>query len=135
MYDMIVVKDYDQMDSLHQILECPAQIYSPPYADVSIERLEEVSAAPVQPAITRPTKFAQETSRKRKRDEERVPASRDEEIARTHKKRRISIGIEDIINLEMPKSPRASRQQLQAHGKENLQPGNVYAFVFVTLTV
>ena len=132
-YDMIVVKNYDQMDSLRQVLSLPPRIHGPSPVEVQMKNSEEVSALPERVASAAMTASTGETLGKRKCATEPVPPLSDEKVERTIKKRRISIGIQDIINLDMPKSPQVQRQKV--YGKRNFPTRRVYALVSIALTV
>ena len=135
MYDMIVVKNYDQMDSLRQVLDLPPRIHGPPPVKVQMKSSEDVSAVPERLANAAMTESTRETFGKRKRDAEPTPPLSGKQVERTIKKRRVSIEIEDIINLDMPNSPRVPRQKVHSVGKENIPSGSVYAFVSIALTL
>jgi hypothetical protein len=133
-YDMIVVKNYAQMDSLREILDCPAQLHGPPPIVPEIEESQELPApAPIENTAT--SELAGGNLGKRKRDDEPMATPGDEEAEKPAKKRRISIEIEDILNLDLPKSPvRISPKEL-APGKENILPAAVYVLLFFPLTM
>jgi hypothetical protein len=133
-YDMIVVKNYAPMDSLREILDCPAQIYGPPPILPEIEESKEIPApAPIEDTVT--SESVEGNLGKRKRDDEPMATPSDQEAEKATKKRRISIGIEDILNIDVPKSPHLSPKKILAPGKENIPPATVNVLQFFPLTI
>lgn len=133
-YDMIVVRNYAQMDTLREILDCPARIYGPPPIVPEIQEWKEIPA-PASIEDTTTLESAGGTLGKRKRDEEPMPTARDEEAGKPAKKRRTSIEIEDILNIDLPKSPHRSPKKVLAPGKENIPPAEVNVPLFFPLTI
>jgi len=122
-YNMIVVKNYDQMDSLRQVLSSPPRIHGPPPVKVQMTNSEEVLGLPEPLTSAAMTESTRETFVERKRDTEPIPPMSAGKGEKTIKRRRISIGIEDIINLDMPKSPQGPRQKV--YGKRKVPTRSV----------
>jgi hypothetical protein len=99
-----------------------------------IQEPKELPApAPIEGTTT--LESAGGTLGKRKWDEEPMPTASDEEAGKPAKKRRTSIEIEDILNIDLPKSPHRSPKKVLAPGKENIPPAEVNVPLFFPLTI
>lgn len=116
--EIIVVKEYDQMDSLREILDLPARINGPPPEDDNSTSVEHVNVNNAVEDIVEQTPTTAERGAKRKREEEIVDESPSEPEAKCQKVMSLSSLCETSEVLIRPLNL----------GKENIPPFEVLSF-------
>ena len=117
--EIIVVKEYDQMDSLREILDLPARVNGPATEDDNSSSVEHVDVDhPVVDIIEQTSSTTAECGVKRKRAEEIV----DETPSEPEVRRRRVMSPSSLC--ETPKNSESSIRAIN-FGKENIPPFEV----------
>jgi len=120
--EIIVVKEYDQMDSLREILDLPARVNGPTAEDDNSSSVENVSVDNTVEHVVEQTSTTAECGIKRKLEEEMV----DESPSEPEIKRQRVMSPSSLC--ESPKKTELSTRVINPE-KENVPPFDVLCFL------